>query len=178
MMPIAYRQMVTPVGPLHAYASERYLVSLGFKPLDNQPSRPEAATRWHPSAVGSARILDALETQLGEYMAGQRTQFQLPLLLCGTAFEIKVWEGLAAIDYGSTLSYRGQALLLGQPRAVRAVASANGRNRYCIVIPCHRVIASDGSLGGYVAGLAVKRSLLDLEAKAAPSLDRGGSSRV
>ena len=102
--------------------------------------------------------------QLGEYFAGTRRTFDLPLAPRTTPFQARVLEALQAIPYGETRSYRDIAVALGNPRAVRAVGSANGSNPLPIVIPCHRVIGSDGSLTGFGGGLETKRFLLALEA--------------
>jgi methylated-DNA-[protein]-cysteine S-methyltransferase len=104
-------------------------------------------------------------TQLAEYFAGQRTAFDLPLALVGTAFQVRIWEGLQRIPYGQTWSYGELAASVGlDPRtSSRAVGGANGRNRIGIVVPCHRVIGADGTLTGFAAGLHRKRFLLDLE---------------
>ena len=101
--------------------------------------------------------------QLAEYFAGKRRDFVLPLDPHGTAFERGVWRALAAIPYGETRSYAAVAMAIGRPAACRAVGRANGRNPIAVVIPCHRVIGSDGSLTGYGGGLELKRLLLDLE---------------
>lgn len=106
-----------------------------------------------------------LETarQLDEYFNGHRRAFDLPLLPVGTAFQKLVWEHLMDIPYGQTVSYSELAKAIGRPGSVRAVANANGANAIQIIIPCHRVTGSDGSLTGYGGGLAVKRFLLELE---------------
>lgn len=103
--------------------------------------------------------------QLTEYFAGTRRDFALPLSLHGTPFQLADWEALCSIPYGETRSYRQIAELIGNPKACRAVGGANHRNPVLIVVPCHRVIAADGSLGGYGCGLDAKRFLLELEAK-------------
>lgn len=112
---------------------------------------------------GRTAFHNQVETQVKEYFAHSRREFELPLHFPGTEFQQQVWQGLLSIPYGQTRSYADQALLLGKPRAVRAVASCNGKNRISIVIPCHRVIGSNGSLTGYGGGLDRKRFLLDLE---------------
>lgn len=127
---------------------------------------------WHPpqpadlgSRVETADepcLADAAE-QLGEYFAGARTRFAMPVTLRGTDFQLRVWELLRQIPYGQTRSYAELADELGNPAAIRALAAANGRNPVSIVVPCHRVIGSDGSLVGYAGGLARKRFLLELE---------------
>lgn len=103
--------------------------------------------------------------QLKEYFRGERKQFQLPLDLRGTPFQRKVWNALQEIPYGETRAYAEIAVVVGNPRAVRAVGHANGRNPIPIIVPCHRVIRTNGSLGGYGGGLDVKESLLALEAR-------------
>ena len=102
-------------------------------------------------------------SQLQEYLAGSRQQFDLPLLMVGSDFQQQVWRALQQIPYGSAISYTTLAKMQGDAKAVRAVASANAANAIAIIIPCHRVIASDGSLGGYSGGQAIKKRLLQLE---------------
>lgn len=101
--------------------------------------------------------------QLSEYFAGTRTRFELPLHLTGTEFQLQVWDALREIPYGSTVSYRDIADRIGRRKSVRAVANAIGANPIAIIIPCHRVIGSDGSLTGYAGGIEIKRRLLALE---------------
>ena len=103
--------------------------------------------------------------QLDEFLAGERENFDLPLAPVGTDFQQSVWQALMKIPYGSTWSYADLAKHLGDPKAVRAVATANGANAIAIIIPCHRVIGSDGSLTGYAGGLPAKKKLLTLERK-------------
>ncbi|AGH42695.1 methylated-DNA--[protein]-cysteine S-methyltransferase [Paraglaciecola psychrophila] len=101
--------------------------------------------------------------QLGEYFAGARTQFSLDLNTKGTNFQHQVWRQLTTIEYGKTLSYADIAKDIGNPKAVRAVGAANGRNPFTIVVPCHRVIGSNGKLTGYAWGTSIKAGLLELE---------------
>ena len=103
------------------------------------------------------------EKQLEEYFAGKRKAFDVPLDLWGTPFQQEVWKALLRIPYGETRSYRDIAQSVGSPKAVRAVGGANGKNPVPVIVPCHRVIRSDGNLGGYGGGLDIKRELLDLE---------------
>lgn len=107
----------------------------------------------------------ALQTiaELTEYFAGERQQFGVPLELYGTPFQKEVWQALCQIPYGQTISYKTLAETLGKPTAFRACANANGKNPISLIVPCHRVIASDGGLGGYTGGLDIKRTLLRLE---------------
>jgi len=101
--------------------------------------------------------------QFGEYFDGKRKSFNLPLILRGTDFQIKVWNALQKIPYGKTISYGELAAIIGNPKASRAVGMANNRNPIPIIVPCHRVIGHDGSLTGYAGGLELKRLLLELE---------------
>jgi methylated-DNA-[protein]-cysteine S-methyltransferase len=113
-------------------------------------------------------ILKKAELQLEEYLSGKRKDFDLPLDPSGTKFQKRVWEQLAKIPYGETRSYKDIAKALNQESASRAVGSANGQNPLSIIVPCHRVISSDGSLGGYAGGLGIKETLLNLEKKGCP----------
>ena len=108
-------------------------------------------------------LLERAIQQLEEYFAGSRTRFSLPLAPQGTAFQQQVWQQLQAVGYGRTASYADIARDIGRPKAMRAVGAANGRNPIAIVIPCHRVIGSNGSLTGYAGGLKRKSWLLKLE---------------
>ena len=110
-------------------------------------------------------VLQEAKRQLDEYFRKERKTFDLPLLLVGTDFQKRVWEALKHIPYGTTVSYKELASRIGQPKAVRAVANANRQNAVCIILPCHRVVGTDGSLTGYAGGLDIKRYLLNLEQK-------------
>lgn len=112
---------------------------------------------------GKHAFLDLLEEQLNQYFAQTRTEFTLPLHLTGTAFQKSVWQTLLGIPYGTTWSYKQQAIQMNQPEAIRAVAAANGQNKHAIIIPCHRVVGSNGQLTGYAAGLSKKKWLLEFE---------------
>jgi methylated-DNA-[protein]-cysteine S-methyltransferase len=116
-----------------------------------------------PADGRAAEIVAEAERQLSEYFAGHRREFDLPLSASGTEFQVETWQALRTIPYGKTISYRELARRIDRPRAVRAVGTANGANPISIVVPCHRVIGSDGSLAGYGGGLDVKRRLLSLE---------------
>lgn len=125
--------------------------------LDLTDRRPD------PGWVRDAGPFADVERELADYFAGRLTAFTVPVRPAGTPFQQRAWEMLRSIPYGQTVSYAEQARRLGRPTASRAVGSANGKNPVCIVLPCHRVVASDGSLGGYGGGLDRKRLLLDLE---------------
>jgi len=112
---------------------------------------------------GASALIDKAAAQLEEYFDGERREFDLPLNPSGTPFQMAVWKELLAIPYGETRSYKQIAQNIGNPKALRAVGMANNRNPISIIIPCHRVIGSDGSLVGYGGGLDMKQKLLDLE---------------
>lgn len=113
--------------------------------------------------LGETKLLVETQAQLAEYFMKQRTSFELPILMVGTEFQKKVWNELLKIPYGTTESYLGVAQRIGNPKAVRAVAAANGANALSIIIPCHRVVGSQGQLVGYAGGLESKQNLLRLE---------------
>ena len=110
-------------------------------------------------------LLAMAAKQLDEYFAGERREFDFPTRQSGSGFQQEVWQCLLKIDYGKTISYLQQSKMMNNPLAIRAIASANGRNDLAIVVPCHRVIGSDGSLTGYAGGLWRKKWLLEHEAK-------------
>jgi len=120
-------------------------------------------------SVSETPLLREAKEQLIEYFAGERKVFDLPISLSGTDFELSCWEALLAIPYAKTQSYAGIARAIGRPRAFRAVGGANHRNPIAIIVPCHRVVGSDGSLVGFGGGLDVKKILLDLERSNASS---------
>lgn len=149
----------SPIGPLLLVADAQALRGVWF--TDQRGIAPQ-----HLAAPTDARhpVLQATVQQLQAYFAGQRLAFDLPLAPeGGTPFQQAVWQALAAIPYGSTLSYRTLAERIGRPRAVRAVGGAVGRNPLGIVLPCHRVLGQNGQLTGYTGGLARKQALLHLE---------------
>ncbi len=150
--PLTSRRIASPIGDLQLYSDGRHVVKIGF---------PSEAV--HAAQEGDDAVLATCASQLREYFDGSRRQFRLPLAPAGTEFQLSVWRALADIPYGETRSYSDVARAIGKPRAVRAVGAANGRNPLPIVVPCHRVIGSDGSLTGFAGGLAVKTCLLELE---------------
>ena len=115
--------------------------------------------------VGTSEVIEKAVRQLDEFFAGKRKEFDLPLLFVGTDFQKAVWNELLKIPFGKTVSYGEMALRIGMPKAVRAVANANGANSISIFAPCHRVIGSDRSLTGYGGGLSAKKFLLELESQ-------------
>jgi methylated-DNA-[protein]-cysteine S-methyltransferase len=116
-----------------------------------------------PAAAAPGPVVRAAELQLREFLAGERFVFDLPLDLAGTAFQLEVWRALTRIPYGATSSYRDVAQAVKRPKGFQAIGQANTRNPLPVIVPCHRVINADGSMGGYGGGLERKRQLLELE---------------
>ncbi|PJK14892.1 cysteine methyltransferase [Lysobacteraceae bacterium NML07-0707] len=156
-MRIFHESIDSPVGRLLIAASDNGLHAIEF-PQGRHPLKRDA--RWQE---GAHPLLSEAAGQLAEYFAGKRREFNLPLAPQGTDFQQRVWQALRAIPYGQTRSYAQLATAIGQPKAMRAVGAANGRNPLSIVVPCHRVIGADGSLVGFGGGLPVKTFLLRLE---------------
>ena len=152
-------EMKSPVGPIFLVASAKGLQGIfwqkqtvkSVKKLD--PSRPEE------------KIILSVVQQLGEYFAGHRREFNIALNFSGTSFQNDVWRALSKIPFGQTVAYKDIAKRIKNPKAVRAVGSANSKNPFSIIVPCHRVIAADGSIGGYGGGIPAKRKLLEIEQK-------------
>lgn len=122
-------------------------------------------------STGTNHWIDLLEKEMAAYFKGELQKFTGDLDLIGTDFQLKVWKALLEIPYGITRTYKEQSLVVGDLKAIRAVATANGKNKLAIVVPCHRVIGSDGSLTGYAGGLDRKRFLLNLEREIAGPKD-------
>ena len=150
-------EIPSPIGDLTLTGDGRALTGLYMQHHSHRPP-------LDPAAVRDAAPFEEARWQLGEYFAGERTGFDLPLDPAGTPFQRAVWEALVEIPYGETVSYGELARQVGRPGASRAVGLANGRNPISIVVPCHRVIGASGSLTGYGGGLDRKRFLLELEA--------------
>jgi methylated-DNA-[protein]-cysteine S-methyltransferase len=151
-----YRILDTPLGPLTLVGHDETLQQIRFPRPGGEPDIPEGST-----ACGSS--LAAASKQLGEYFEGSRRVFELAVAPEGTPFQQTVWKALQDIPWGETRSYGAVSAAIGRAGAARAVGAANGRNPIPIVIPCHRVIGSDGSLTGFAGGLQIKRQLLALE---------------
>jgi methylated-DNA-[protein]-cysteine S-methyltransferase len=147
--------VASPVGKLRLVASEKGLVA-----IDVRNNAKQEVTAKNPSAQA---VLIQTKKQLEQYFAGKRTTFDVALDLVGTEFQVQAWRALCRIPFGRTISYGQQAANIKKPKAFRAVGSANGKNPIPIIVPCHRVVASDGSLGGYSLGLRMKKQLLALE---------------
>ncbi|MBL8014369.1 MAG: methylated-DNA--[protein]-cysteine S-methyltransferase [Candidatus Omnitrophica bacterium] len=149
--------MSSPVGTIHLQATEKGL--RGVNVCQETVTSENSISGPSPQK----EILKSASDQLKQYFKGERQDFDIPLDLDGTDFQKRVWKELSRIPFGKTVSYADIAKKIRNPKAVRAVGNANGKNPVCIVVPCHRVIASDGGIGGYSGGLPVKRSLLKLE---------------
>ncbi len=162
---LSLTRLTTPLGPMFAVASDQGLCLLEFtdrRMLETEFKDLERRLKA-PILPGPHPLFETLETQLKAYFAGERQGFDLPLHTPGTDFQQQVWQELQRIPYGNTRSYAEQAKRIGNPKAVRAVARANGCNRIAIIIPCHRVIGSNGQLTGYAGGLHRKQWLLEHE---------------
>jgi methylated-DNA-[protein]-cysteine S-methyltransferase len=161
--PLVWAVMSSPVGELLLTSDSQSLTGLYFSP-HRGTSGPWDHCLAQGTRQGDTPVLAATQQQLGEYFAGRRTGFDLPLNAAGSGFQHRVWDELTRIAYGETVSYGQIAERLGlPPGGSRAVGLANGSNPISIVVPCHRVIGADGSLTGYGGGLPRKRYLLDLE---------------
>lgn len=155
----------SPVGTLRLVASANGLRAVLW-PQDVDAAKQRV--KLDQSVPGSSAILTQAATELDEYFAGNRGSFDIPLDPVGTEFQLSVWFGLAEVGFGSTTSYGKQAAALGKPKAIRAVASANGKNPISIILPCHRIIGADGSLTGFAGGLETKAWLLAHEGQTLP----------
>lgn len=156
------RSIETTIGTLHLIASEKGLQCLLWEdPLPKDLLRSSNKE----NIKKSEEILSCTEKQVREYLEGKRKTFDIPLDIQGTEFQKRVWQRLQKIPYGKTKSYKDIATELDDPKACRAVGTANGKNPVPIIIPCHRVISSDGSMGGFAWGLELKSKLLDIECR-------------
>lgn len=153
---VEYADLPTPLGLLRVATNRHALLALEF-------DTPEALGELSST---SRDLVGRLRDQVDRYFAGERVVFDLPLAPAGTPFQHEVWQALRGIPYGETVSYAAIAARVGRPSAVRAVGAANGRNPIAIIVPCHRVIGTNGTLTGYAGGLERKRALLALEAPA------------
>lgn len=166
--PVTLREIDTPIGPMTLGATDDALVLADFSERRMMPVQlATTRRRIGPTSPGSSHLLDRAERQLGEYLSGERVDFDLPIHLPGSPFQERAWGELVRIPFGETISYGELARRVGVPAASRAVGRANGANRLAVIVPCHRVIAAGGGLGSYGGGLPAKRYLLDLEARVA-----------
>ncbi|EJN6826575.1 methylated-DNA--[protein]-cysteine S-methyltransferase [Vibrio cidicii] len=146
----------SPLGEMTLQANDEGILGIWFTTQTTRPDDLGQEDANHP-------VLGLALTQLNEYFSGKRTQFDLPIAAKGTAFQMQVWQALTTIPYGETWSYQELANAIGNPKAVRAVGLANGKNPVSIVVPCHRVIGKNGKLTGYAGGIERKRWLLERE---------------
>ena len=162
---IDLKRIETPLGTMIACADSSGICLLEFSDRKALPTELKQISKHFDATIiqGQNTHFITLEKELKEYFEGKRTDFSVPLSPVGTAFQKQVWEVLRTIPYGMTRSYQEQANILGNPKGVRAVANANGLNKISIIIPCHRVIGSDGKLTGYGGGIWRKQKLLELE---------------
>ena len=151
-----------PLGLLSIAATSTGIAAIEFGEMDFTAIAKKMKLQL---VYGSTPLLEKCIAQLNEYFAGKRRNFSLPLYLVGTDFQQKVWKTLMTIPYGTTICYKEEAQRAGNEKAIRAVAQANGANPIPIIIPCHRVINANGTLGGYSSGIDKKQFLLDLEQK-------------
>ncbi|MEP2774796.1 MAG: methylated-DNA--[protein]-cysteine S-methyltransferase [Luteolibacter sp.] len=159
---IHFTQIPSPIGQLTLVASPRGLMAI-YMEEHTKPAGDRSLWKEDPSRFTEVK------KQLNSYFAGTLRKFDIPLDLIGTPFQKSAWKALLKIPYGETRSYAQQAALCDNPRAIRAIGTANGRNPVSIIVPCHRVIGKDGSLTGYGGGIERKRFLLELESKNQPT---------
>jgi len=143
----------SPVGLIEIREADNSVIGLSIVTKDNKKTEK------------SSPLLEKAKKQLDEYFSGKRKIFDLPLKQEGTPFQLKAWDYLLTIPYGETVTYKQEAGAIGNPKACRAVGSANGKNNIAIIVPCHRVTGSDNKLGGYAYGIDIKKKLLDIERK-------------
>jgi methylated-DNA-[protein]-cysteine S-methyltransferase len=162
---VTLRDLETPVGRMTLGVTDSAVVLCDFSERPMMAAQlASVRRRIGPTAYGDAPLLDRVQAELGEYFAGTRVDFDLPIDMPGSAFQERVWAELRRIPYGETISYRELARRVDAGGAFRAIGRANGSNRLAVIVPCHRVIAAGAGLGGYGGGLPAKRRLLDLEA--------------
>ena len=162
---IRYTMFDTPLGAVYATLEGDALTGIYFEGARHAPA---IAPDWHEDK--RAKPFRALADQLSEYLHGERKAFDLPLAPHGTPFQVRVWKEIARIPFGRTITYAELASRSGSADAVRAAGAATGRNPLSIVVPCHRVVGSGGSLTGYAGGLERKRRLLEIEGALQPAL--------
>ncbi len=152
---ILQKKIKSPIGDLFLVASEQGLQGI-FWENQNYPASKN-------TSLSQSVFLEETEAQLKKYFSGELKEFKVSLDLIGTEFQRKVWKQLLTIPYGKTKSYKDIATAIGDAKACRAVGTANGKNPICIIVPCHRVVAANGTLGGYSGGLHIKEKLLEIE---------------
>jgi len=157
-MKFEFSSLKSPAGKIYLVADKKALYSIVFA-----QQWPEVKRRFPEIIENESPILRRAKKQLTEYFSGKRHAFDLPYTLRGTPFQKQVWMALAKIPFGGTKSYKEQAILIRKPQVARAIGHADGQNPLPIILPCHRVIGSNGALTGYAGGLRIKKLLLKLE---------------
>lgn len=162
---ITINRIVSPLGPMIVGATDKGICLLEFFDRPMLETQLKRLTKWHNAQfiTGESHFFNQLNQEITKYFKGELADFKVPLDVLGTEFQDQVWSALKTIPYGETRSYQQQAISIGNPKAVRAVASANGDNRIAFIIPCHRVIGKNGKLTGYGGGLWRKQRLLEVE---------------
>ncbi|NDW08111.1 methylated-DNA--[protein]-cysteine S-methyltransferase [Dysgonomonas sp. 520] len=165
MSHISYTQIESPLGEIVACATDRGICFLNFSEGKHNELQLKQIEKEFNAKLKEedSEFFCQLRKELNLYFAGKLKQFSVQLDMIGTDFQRKVWDSLKQIPYGETRTYMQQSVTLGNPKAIRAVANANGKNKISIVIPCHRVIGSDGKMTGYAGGVWRKEKLLGLE---------------
>ncbi len=164
-MIITTKKIETPLGSMFACAVDKGICLLQFTDQEMLETELKNLAKKMNATIlqGDNKYFEILEIQLAEYFAGKRKIFSVPLVTLGSDFQNSVWLQLQSTEHGKTTSYKDQAISINKPKAVRAVANANGKNKILILIPCHRIIGSDGKLTGYSGGIWRKEWLLKLE---------------
>jgi len=164
-MKIVYCRFQSPVGELLLASYQEHICMCDWVSSPHNGSNIQRISKGLNAVMleGVSEMIDNTILQLNEYFEGERTRFDIPLLMIGTQFQKQVWNSLLEIPYGSIVSYADQAKQMGCPQSVRAVANANSRNAISIIVPCHRVIGSNDKLTGYAGGLSAKCLLLQIE---------------
>jgi len=159
--------LTTPLGSMLAIANDQALYLLKFVDQHNLKNKIEKFKTTASAIVipGRTHHINSIEQELNAYFAGSLKEFKTPIHLLGSPFQKNVWNTLLTVSYGTTISYAQEAHMLNKPSAHRAVANANGANQLAIIVPCHRIIRSNGNLGGYNGGIAHKQWLIDHEKK-------------
>lgn len=161
-MQLNYQTLKSPIGDLFIIADSKNLHAVIFEQNWIKFHKDQEKLGVEFIEKENA-LIKKTKNQLNQYFAGKRKNFDLPYKLQGTSFQKKAWQALSKIGYGKTKSYKDQAILVTSPKAVRAIGSANSKNPLCIILPCHRVIASSGKISGYAGGVEAKKFLLKLE---------------
>jgi len=164
---LIFKEVKTPIGDMVFGSSDKGLCLLDFKYRKSFPRIFKRIKEYFGDNItyGSSEFIELAENELKQYFKGDLMVFTVPLDIRGSEFQLKVWDALLKIKYGKTNSYLEIGKKIGRPEAVRAIANANGQNGLAVIIPCHRVIGSDGSLTGYGGGIAIKKKLLQIESK-------------